>query len=670
MDKKINYLSRDFNSIRDELIKFSKLYYPELADSFDDSSVGSWMIDLVSAVGDDLAYSIDRTFQETQLDSANMKSSLNNIARNNSIKIPGKKAALCEVELSCTLPISQDNISMPEWNLAPIVKRTTTVSNGTYNFELSEDVNFAEQFNSDGYSNRIFSPLTNSNGVTTAYTVSKSVLAYGGKSKIYSKIISEEELQPFMEIILPDTNVMNVESIIFKEADTLNEVPTNEEFYIDEEVYKFSDEDINTYRYFEVESLSDQYRFGDMTNLTDNNVIKSIYYPSIYVDYTETESSSTRTTRVYKGKWKAITQKFITEYTDNGYMKITFGANSIDSNIPDGETQYGQNMMCNIMNNPMLGIMPKAGWTMYVLYRVGGGINTNLGVNSINTISFRDASFAAYAAFSFSNTARNSVLQSLSVSNLVASLGGKDAPSSEEIKYLIKYNNGSQCRCVTLKDYRGRLLMMPPKYGCPFRNNVIEENNKIVFALLNVNENGKLTSYLPSALSDNIVEYMSHYKSLGDYIEIKSGKIYNLGFMVEVFVSKNYTTSTVINNVINSVKTYMDINSREMGEEIFIGDLEKTINLIDGVLALISLKVYNIYNNGEEGSKYGSKSTLPEYVEYDSCNNKVIDEFSVTNGECYRIDLDSLDSVLTLDYNSMFEILNPSSDIQIKVKLK
>ena len=52
--KKINYLSRDFNGIRTELEKFSYQYYPELADEYNDSIIGAWFMDLVAAVGDDL----------------------------------------------------------------------------------------------------------------------------------------------------------------------------------------------------------------------------------------------------------------------------------------------------------------------------------------------------------------------------------------------------------------------------------------------------------------------------------------------------------------------------------------------------------------------------------------------------------------------------------------
>lgn len=69
--KHINYLSRDFEAVRSELVKFSNQYYPEVFDDFNDSSIGAWFIDMVAAVADDLNYHIDRTYQETNIDSAN-----------------------------------------------------------------------------------------------------------------------------------------------------------------------------------------------------------------------------------------------------------------------------------------------------------------------------------------------------------------------------------------------------------------------------------------------------------------------------------------------------------------------------------------------------------------------------------------------------------------------
>ena len=76
---------------------------------------------------------------------------------------------------------------------------------------------------------------------------------------------------------------------------------------------------------------------------------------------------------------------------------------------------------------------------------------------------------------------------------------------------------------------------MPAKYGSPFRTSIKEENNKIILSLLNINGTGKLTSNLPSLMLENITEYLS----IGDYVALKSGKIYNLYFDVNIFVDKN-----------------------------------------------------------------------------------------------------------------------------------
>ena len=660
-EKSISYLSRDFNSIRDELISFSNKYYPTLSTSFQDSSVGSWFIDLVSAVGDDLSYSIDRAYQENNINSSNLRSSVLNTARLNGVKVPGPKSSMVELELSCRIGVDNNK---PLWSDCPIVKRDTQVSNGTFVFELTEDVNFAEQFNSDGYSNRKFEPNRNANGAITSYTVSKTVMAVSSKSKVFKKVITSNELEPFMEVILPDKDVLQVESVIFKAATGLTSNPKVFEYFIDEEEYMVVGDFIKTYRFFETDSLADLYRFGTETDgencLSGSN--------SVYVDYTETygddedegSSTSTRTTRVYKGKWKPLTQKFITEYTDNGYLKIIFGAGSYDE-IPSGST-YAQYRMSNMVNNAMLGVLPQEGWTMYALYSVDGGANTNIGIGAINSITFLDIEFP----LSMNNSA--TVTKSLTVTNLTNSIAGKDAPSTEELKYIVKYNVGAQKRCITLNDYKAMIAMMPPKYGCPFRYNAIEENNKIVMSFLGLTGEKKLDSSLPNLLVDNVKEFLKGYKNMTDYIEIRSGKIYNLGFDVDIYIDKNYTTEYVIKTIIETIKDYMDVANHVMGDNLFIGDLEKEINKIDGVIALIDLRVYNIW-----GGIYGSNGKFPLYIENASCSNKPYTRLISTkdaNAICDRIDIEALDAVLENDYDSMFEIKYPESDISVRAKLK
>ena len=669
-NKKINYLARDFQGIKSELIKFSKEYYPELTDSYNDASVGSWIIDLVSAVGDNLSYHTDRMYQENNVDSANLKSSVINAAKINGIKIPGPKASMCEVELSCNLPVSTSGISFPDWGSAPIVKMGSVVGNSSYHFELIEDVNFAEQFNMDGVSNRKYTPNRNSNGVITGYTVTKTTLVMGGSNKVYKKVLSQGEVEPFMEVVLPEKNVMNIESIIFKEGSNFNSEPRTYEYYIDEEEFRFSNEEISTYRFFEVNSLSDQWRFGDVSYINENGIITEPYKNKAYQDYTEGSgtTSSQRTTRYFQGKWKPITQKFITEYTDNGYLKIIFGSGTQPLNLDttnSSNTVFAEHMLTKIMNNDLLGVLPKVGWTMFVLYRTGGGTSSNLAQGAINTIINANTVFVS----DVSSNVKSQVMQSLKVKNISPSVGGKDMPSVEEIKFLTKYAIPSQDRCITVKDYKTKILQMHPRYGCPFRLNAIEDNNKVVISCLGLNSQGKLDDGLPEIMKDNIVEYLKEYKTLGDYVELTSGKIYNIGFGIDVFIDKNYTTSDVVKSIINKVKDYMSVQNHDMGEDIFIGDLEKEINLLDGVLSLIDLRVYAIY----DGQHSKDICPLPKYINYEtSCDGVAENNSFATNdgSSSFRISLEEIDHLLYSDYNSMYEILDVDNDIQVKCKLK
>jgi hypothetical protein len=667
MEKKINYLSRSFEDIKNELIKFSNKYYPEITDDFNDSSIGAWFIDLVSAVGDDLSYHTDRQYQETDIDSANLRSTVLNMARTNGVKIPGRKSSICEVEISCVLPTDSHDISKPNWDYAPIMQRTSVVSAGNYNYELTEDVNFGEQFNSDGYSNRKIVPARDGNGNITGYTISKSTIVINGNTKVYRKVISSTDLKPFMEVILPEDNVMEVESIIFKETADYSSSPSIYEYFIDAEEYRISKDAVMTYRFFECDSLADQWRFGTDTNF-DNCVINNIYNPHKYEDYTEGgDSASTRTTRYYVGKWKPIRQKFITEYTDNGYTKIIFGSGNSYEQLPSKQTPYGDYVASKQINNDMLGILPKEGWTMYVLYRVGGGTSTNLGPGSINKITLANIDWGENISKTDGAT-RGNVITSFKVTNLSTAVAGKDEPSTEEIKYLMKYNNSAQNRAVTVKDYQVKLMQMPSKYGAPFRSCVIETNNKIEMDFLGLNSEGQLDSALPQTLVQNVIEYMTHYKQINDYIEIKSGRIYNIGIAVEAFIDKNYNVANVVSNVIETITNYFDVDKHVMGEDIFVGDLEKEITLQDGVLSLISLKVYKIWYGGYSPDK----CPLPAKAEGSACDVVTDTSFVLrdSNALIEEIDLDAVDRVLYSDYNSMYEIKQPSIDIQLKIKTR
>jgi hypothetical protein len=313
-----------------------------------------------------------------------------------------------------------------------------------------------------------------------------------------------------------------------------------------------------------------------------------------------------------------------------------------------------------------LGVLPKEGWTMFILYRVGGGMATNLGPGSINKINIANVDWGNNTT-NTDGSVRGQVINSMKVTNISTALAGKDEPTTEEIKALMKYNTSSQNRAVTVKDYKVKLMQMPPKYGAPFRSSVIETNNKIEFDMLGLDSNGKLTSNLPNTLVNNTIEYLSHYRQINDYIEIRSGRIYNIGVAVDLFTDKSYNTANVISNVISRITEYFNVGSHDMGEDIFVGDLEKEINTLDGVISIISLRVYSI--RGGSGGYSTDKCPLPTVIEGSACDVTTDTTFEIAGGSAIeQLDLNETDKVLYSDYNSMYEIKSPESDIQIRCK--
>lgn len=787
-ERKISYLARNYDDYRNSIIDITKKYYGDVFDNFNDASVGSWIVDIVSDIGDNLSYNIDRAYQETSIDSANDSNSLFDIARTQGCKVPGKKAAIVEVELSCEIPLnrqgstSDGDQSQADESYAPVVKRGTLFSTGLQTFELMSDVDFSQQFDDNGISNRQVIPTRDTNGNIISYKYKKLAIAMAGQSKIYKKVLSNADIYPFMEVLLEDGDILGVESIIVKEGTTIVDDPAIEEFYVDEEEYvdkrdytsgdDTSGKKVN--RFFEVENLLEPYRYGyavqkgekyynpvwEVADLTYAEVgkaqksdysttpfnyiyvittvqynalsdedkkkfspykykdsmnaeidyyyydtltpeeqsnysvskyftisetkVNNNYEPYQYInqnfpndlitaeEYDNMEEGDERpilesvpTRYVVRGYWKRFKNKFITEYTNNWALRIIFGKGLKNEygQIPEDAHEFTKHLMCRMQANDYMGVLPEADSTMYVLYRVGGGEQSNIAKDTLKHIIYQNTAIEGNCEDYYDATKKKRVLDSLTVTNTTPSYGGKDEPSFEELRYIIKYNNASQNRCVTLHDYYARIMEIPAKYGCPFRCGIVEENNKVMVYMLGIDQNGRLRSELAEPVAENIKNYLSNYRMINDLVEMRSGKIINLYFEVDIFVDKSYDKGEVAKRVIDTVYDYMDVRKHKMGEDVFIGDLEKEISKLDGVQNLIELRVYNKVGSYDG---YSDNEITQELVSYDDCD-KIIDD---DRGDLLerRIDLKKSDKILFTESNSMFEIKYKEKDIKINVK--
>lgn len=645
--KGISYLNRDYNDYRNALIEFSKKYYPDLDfDLGNDASVGSWLVDMNADIADNLSYHIDRVYQETNIDTAAERGSLYSLARNNGFKVPGRKGSMAEVEFTCLLPPKGD--IGPDWQYAPIIRRGTKLNAGSQTFELLDDVDFGKQFDNNGNSDRTITPRLDSNNIVVGYKIGKLAVVVAGETRIYKKAVVASDIKPFMEIVLPDTNVMNVESIVVKDGINLYSNPSYGEFYSNNEDIKDKNgNDCGTKRFFEVESLAQQKIWGV-------NEEKNGGEPYLY-GYVDANNNCVPTYSIVRGEWKNIHNKFITEFTDKGYLKITFGSgldSTSDSVDLSDAKPFSKFQISRIIRNDSLGYLPRENSTIFVLYRVGGGKVSNVAAGAINNIGYLNSEIGGSE-----RAISDAVRQSIKVKSTTPSVSGKDMPTPEELKYLIKYNSGAQNRCVTVKDYVSRVLQMPPKYGTPFRVSASEENNKIMLNLLGLDNNGKLDDTLPTALVENIRDYLAEYRTINDYVEIKSGRIINLSFEVDVFVDRNYNKADVMAGIISTITDYMDINKHNMGDDMFVGDIKRAISSVDGVLNLIDIRIYNVYSGGY--SKTMTKQeTKGESMSYSADST----------AKAIELDLDASDYMVLADNDSLLEIRQPEKDIQVRCK--
>lgn len=642
-NNKISYLNRTFDDYKASLREYIGQYYPQIASDLNDASIGSWLVDMVASVADNLSFYIDKAYNETNLETANQRNSVYAIARSNGLKVPGPKGAVALCEFSCELDVLAGDSTMPDYEYAPVIKRGTKVASRTQVFEVMNDIDFSQQFDYNGYPNRKLIPIMDSNGKIVKYRITKSEVVTAGESKIYKQVLnSPNDIRPFMEIVIPDTNVMSVESVIFKDGVDFQQDPLASEFMTEKEE-STTISGVSMYRFFEVESLADTERWGDYVD-TNN-------FP---YTYSYADESGNIVYSVTKGEWKPVMQKFITEFTDKGYLKIIFGSGTqigTTSDVPSDS--FAAYQISKIVKNNFLGRLPKLGTTMYVLYRVGGGAASNVAAGSINRIQYLNAVIGCKTGLDAGIVSR--VRKSIEVTNNYPSVTGKDAPTVDEIKAMIKYNSAAQSRCVTVKDYENRILLMPPRYGCPFRVSALEENNKVMVYMLGINSDGTLSDVLPEQLIRNISDYLAKYRTINDFVEMKSGRIVNISVEADLYIDKNYNAGDVISETIDVIRKFFDINKHFLGETIYLSMLMKEISDVSGVLNLMELRVFNNFGAGYSQSKSVDPvldSTESEYVTDDE--------------DMAQIDIGATRYQMNSDADAMFEIKMPDKDIRIR----
>lgn len=603
MSKKIAYTNRDFAGLRQDLVNLTKEYYPDIIQNTNDASIYSVLLDLNAAVSDNLHFHIDRVWQETMLDFAQKRQSLFHIAKTYGIRIPGLRPSVALCDFSINVPVKGDK---DDDRYEGILRAGAQISGGGQVFETIEDIDFSNPFNSKGEPNRLKLPNFDNNNRLISYTIVKREPVVNGVTKIFRKVISQQDQKPFLKLFLPERNVLGVSAVIHKEGTSFAGNPAYSEFISDPN------------KWYEVQSLvQDKVFVPSTTGVSDRANFKA-------------------------GEYVSVQNKFITEYTPEGYFFLTFGSGNIDplDNLDNYITDKLKVNLSSYLNNLSLGSIPKQDTTLFVKYRIGGGKESNIGVGVINNVENSDFIITGPNA-----DTNSQVSQSLNVTNVTPAVGGSDQPTVEELRAMVAYNFAAQNRAVTLNDYKSMIETMPSTYGAPAKVNVMEEDNKVRVKLLSYDENGNLTSVVSNTLKQNILNYLSQFRMINDYIDIVSGEVIDMALEIDLLLDKNQNQGEVIRDVISSTTDYFSIDKRKMGDPLFVGELMKEVNNVPGVVNVIDVRVFN-----KIGGEYSSSQVSQSYK--DPITKEILQN----------------DMTVFMKANQIFQIRFPQKDIKIRVK--
>ena len=176
----IRYTSRDFNSIKRDLIDHARRYYPDSYKDFSEASFGSLMIDTVSYVGDILSFYLDYQVNESFIDTANEYSNVVKFARQAGYKFEGKPSAYVTVNFFVKIPATSTGLG-PDTDYLGLVKRgSQVISAAGESYLLLEDVDLGHENNE-----MVVGQIDPDTGLPTHFVVK-------AKGQIVSGVVAEE----------------------------------------------------------------------------------------------------------------------------------------------------------------------------------------------------------------------------------------------------------------------------------------------------------------------------------------------------------------------------------------------------------------------------------------------------------------------------------------------
>ena len=555
-NKDISYLNRDFESFRNELIRYSRVHYGDTVVDFSESSLAGLFVDMAAYVGDVLSFYQDHQFNELSLETAVEDSNIEKLIRNSGVEIVGSSPAFVELDVRIKVDAIINNIGsiVPDSTLLPKVRVGTIFSSlSGVDFELLEDLDFGDLDPNGELIATVEIASTNSANQPVNYFLSRKAKCSSAKT-VTETFVMGADFVPFRQLTLSNSDVSEVISVKDTDGD----------------------------EYYEVKSLTQDTVYIRQKNelqdfLSVPERIKMIPAPKRF-EKIDSRVSKKTVLLFGSGDEDLFDEDVIPDPSEHAVDlfgdRKTLPFISIDPN--------------SFLSTSTLGISPK-NTTLTVKYRYGGGINHNIAASQISNVKtlvtkFQDQTPSAQVT---------KVRASLTCNNLQAASGGENPPTLSELRQIALSGQNSQGRIVTKEDLIARIYSMPNKFGRIFRAG-IRNNPYNPFAshlhIVSRDKNGKL-AHSSDTLKENISDFLEQYRLITDAIDIVDARIINIGLDYSITIDARESVETVLQSVNFKIADYFDIKNFQIDMPIIISELQNIVLNTKGVVGLLELNI-------------------------------------------------------------------------------
>jgi hypothetical protein len=643
-NKKINYLGKDFATLKQNLIDYTKTYFPNTYSDFNEASPGMVFVEQAAAIGDILSFYQDVQLKESMLAYATERKNVIALAQAMGYKPKVTTPAVTTMTVYQLVPsVGVGAESVPDSRFYLRIKEGMEIqssTNAAVVFRTTDSVNFSETG-----SNSVSVFERDTQGNPTRYLISKTVKAISARQTSTSITFLGTDTD-YPSTTLSDTNIIGITSVV--------DSNTNEIFY-------------------EVPYLAQETIFVEKPNTSYNS------------DLSEFSGSVPYILEVQK-----VPRRFSVKVNSNNTMDLQFGngggSGLTDEQILPNTKNIGLGLAnsiqrlnqgidpSNFLKTNTFGISP-AGKTLLVKYLVGGGVESNVNTGDLTTIRTIEFEEDVLSIPSDILNSYNDTKTTVAVENLEPAVGGRSTESIEEIRQNALGSFGSQNRAVTRQDYVVRALSMPERYGSiakvyvspdgeidnnspasilsnpkyisefvglvdglkdkpqaevqkelvkylsQKRSAISEVNNPFAINMyvLGYDKDKKLTN-LNNAIKQNLKTYLGEYRLMTDSVNLLNGFIVNIGCDFEVICYSNYNKNEVIANCLLQLQDYFNIDNWTFNKPINLSELELILANVEGVMSVPSVRIHNLCGGDGNYStnKYNIEQATKDKIVYPS----------------------------------------------------